>query len=76
MNTFPEIKLYGSERCHKTQYYIDFLNTEGLGFQFLDVEAHPKFADELRALYENGRLNYPTLTIGGKSSGTPRKKPW
>ena len=67
----PVIKLYGAERCHKTQYYRQFLERLGLDYRFLDVEANLDFAEELRNQYQNKRLNFPTLTIGQKKLRNP-----
>lgn len=66
-----EIKLYGTERCHKTQYYKAFLDQKGLDYSFLDVEANDHFAEELKGLYENRKLNFPTITIGEKKLRNP-----
>ena len=68
------IKLYGTERCHKTQYYTSFLHQKGLEFSFLDVEEHKDHAKELRGLYANGKLNFPTITIGEKKLRNPTDK--
>ncbi|OUR94560.1 NrdH-redoxin [Flavobacteriales bacterium 34_180_T64] len=73
-STEPTITLYGTERCHKTDYYKSFLIEKGLAFEFKDVELNQTFAKELRSLYENGRLNFPTLTIGGKRLRNPNDK--
>ena len=43
-----DIKLYGTERCHKTQYYKTLLRQKGFKFSFLDVEENYEFAEELR----------------------------
>ena len=67
----PEIKLYGTERCHKTKHYIGYLQNAGLGFTIIDVEESKENADELRALYENRKLNFPTITIGNKKLRNP-----
>lgn len=67
-----EIKLYGAARCHKTRYYQGLLREKGLNFVFLDVEENEAAADELRALYTTGRLNFPTLLIDGKKLRNPR----
>ena len=67
----PVIKLYGTFRCHKTQYYKAFLEKLGLEYQFLDVETNEDFAEELRGLYVNRRLNFPTVTIGQKKLRNP-----
>lgn len=69
-----EIKLYGAERCHKTQYYKAFLDKKSLNYSFLDVEANDTFAEELRRLYENRKLNFPTITIGNKKLRNPTDK--
>lgn len=72
MNT--EIKIYGAERCHKTQYYKAFLDKKGLDYSLLDVEANDKSTKELRGLYENRKLNFPTITIGNKKLRNPTDK--
>lgn len=69
-----KIKLYGADRCHKTQYYMQFLKNRKLTFDFLDVEKNEQFAQELRNLYENKRLNFPTITIGSKKLRNPSDK--
>jgi arsenate reductase-like glutaredoxin family protein len=66
--------LYGAERCHKTQYYKSLLETRNLDYAFLDVDQYEGFAQELRNLYENRRLNFPTITIGNKKLRNPSEK--
>ena len=66
-----EIKLYGTERCHKTQYYMQFLKEKQLDYKFLDVELNETHAEELRGFYENRKLNFPTITIGKKKLRNP-----
>lgn len=68
------IKLYGAERCHKTTYYKTFLKTRNLDYAFLDVEQYAENAEELRNLYENRKLNFPTITIGRKKLRNPSDK--
>nr|WP_243766018.1 glutathione S-transferase N-terminal domain-containing protein [Polaribacter cellanae] len=60
------MKLYGAERCHKTQHYKTFLKARSLDYAFLDVEQNLKNAKELRKLYANRKLNFPTITIDKK----------
>lgn len=74
MNIMPIIKLYGSETCHKTQYYKELLDKEGAVYQFLDVVQNETHAEALRNLYENRKLNFPTLTIGNKKLRNPKKE--
>ncbi len=66
-----EVKLYGAERCHKTQYYKTFLEARHINYVLLDVEINARYAEELRDLYTNRKLNFPTITIGGKKLRNP-----
>ncbi|MFD1160918.1 glutaredoxin family protein [Hwangdonia seohaensis] len=66
-----EIKLYGADRCHKTQHYKSFLESRGLDYKFLDVEENKAYAEALRNLYENRRLNFPTITLDEKKLRNP-----
>jgi len=68
------IKLFGTESCHKTQYYKTFLETRNLDYAFLDVKKNALFAEELRNLYENRKLNFPTITINDKKLRNPSDK--
>jgi len=68
------MKLYGTERCHKTRYYKNYFTTIGLLYDFLDVEQNELHAEELRKLYENRKLNFPTITIGEKTLRNPSDK--
>ncbi|WP_460218150.1 N-acetyltransferase [Psychroserpens sp. MEBiC05023] len=74
MKAIPTIKLYGASGCHKTRYYQIILDKIGLPYHFLDVEQHEEHAEELRNLYENGKLNFPTITIGKKKLRNPDKR--
>jgi len=74
MKDIPKIKLYGVSDCHKTQYYQLVLNEIQLPYEFLDVEANEDHAKELRGLYVNHKLNFPTITIGKKKLRNPRKE--
>lgn len=70
----PKIKLYGADGCHKTRYYQLLLAKRELAFEFLDVETNEDHAAELRSLYGNGKLNFPTITIGTKKLRNPTKE--
>ena len=72
MKTF--IKLYGAERYQKTPYYKIFLETRIIHYAFLDVEQNEINAEELRNLYENRKLNFPTISIGDKKLRNPSDK--
>ncbi len=72
--TKPNIKLFGADRCHKTKYYHTFLENQNLDYTFLDVEANEDAAEALRQLYENRKLNFPTITIGSKKLRNPSDK--
>ena len=68
------IKIYRTKRCHKTQYYISFFKTRNLNYAFLDVVQSEENAEELRNLYENKKLNFPTITINNKKLRNPSDK--
>ncbi len=74
MDKIPQIKLYGSNTCHKTHYYQRLLDETGLSYEFLDVVANEDHGEELRNLYENRKLNFPTITIGQKKLRNPFKE--
>ena len=66
-----DIQLYGAARCHKTQHYKDFFKEKNITFTFFDVEENEAYAEALRNLYENRRLNFPTIMIKGKKLRNP-----
>jgi arsenate reductase-like glutaredoxin family protein len=66
-----EIKLYGSEKCHKTNDYISVFKKNNLAFIFLDVIANECHAEELKSLYTTRKLNFPTIMIGDKRLRNP-----
>jgi glutaredoxin len=68
------VKLYGVNDCHKTSFYQKLLNAREIQYQFLDVRINNDFAEELRSLYENKKLNFPTITIGQKKLRNPKEK--
>jgi len=70
----PKIKLYGADGCHKTHYYQLILDKTDLPYKFLDVETNKGHAEELRGLYTNRKLNFPTITIGKKKLRNPSKE--
>ena len=74
MDALASIKLYGAARCHKTLYYQWSLDDMGLPYEFLDVEHDKANAEALRGLYANGKLNFPTITIGKKKLRNPKKE--
>jgi len=69
-----KIKLYCAERCHKTQYYKSFFENRNLNYSFYDIEENETHAEELRNLYTNRKLNFPTITIGLKKLRNPSEK--
>lgn len=70
----PTIKLFGTATCHKSNYYKVLLDKTTLPYQFLDVKQNQDYANELRDLYENRKLNFPTITIGKKKLRNPSEK--
>ena len=66
------VKLFGHKDCHKTMIYQSYLKEKGVPFVFLDVHENEAAADELRSLYQNGKLNFPTIMIGQKKLRNPK----
>lgn len=66
-----KIKLYGAARCHKTQHYQQYFQERNLDVEFLDVKENESYAEELRSLYTNRKLNFPTITINTKKLRNP-----
>jgi len=66
-----KIKLFGAARCHKTQYYQKYFKERNLDFEFLDVEEDESNAEELRSLYTNRKLNFPTIVLDNKKLRNP-----
>ena len=62
MNSELEVILYGTQRCHKTQYYKSFFDERNINYVLLDIEENPIYADRLRSLYKSGKLNFPTFS--------------
>ena len=57
-NPNPDIRLYGAERCHKTQFYMEFMHGMKGPYTFPDVEKKCGYARELSTLYKNGKRNF------------------
>jgi len=74
MNKNLDIKLYGTERCHKTKYYQLFLERNNIDYAFFDVENNENFAEDLRNLYASRKLNFPTFLVGDKKLRNPSDK--
>ncbi|WP_430411564.1 glutaredoxin family protein [Kordia sp.] len=72
MKNIPEIKLYGTASCHKTIHYKELLAATEFPYQYLDVNENKTHAEELRKLYQNRKLNFPTITIGTKKLRNPK----
>ena len=69
-----DIKIYGSTSCHKCLYYKNYLSDREIPFTFFDVIGNKHHAQELKNLYETGKLNFPTLVINGKKLRNPSDK--
>tara|TARA_B100000809_G_C15137276_1_gene531230 strand:- start:1992 stop:2246 length:255 start_codon:yes stop_codon:yes gene_type:complete len=66
-----EVVLYGSNACHKTKYYMDYLSKIKIEYVFYDVIKDIDSAADLRRLYETDKLNFPTILIGDKKLRNP-----
>lgn len=71
MKRQANITIYGTARCHKSQFYIRYFEQLGIPFVFLDVEEDEVYERELRSLYDSGKLNFPTIIIKDKKLRNP-----
>ena len=63
-------KLYGAEWCPKTSGIRNYLQSQWVDFEYLDVENDEEAAEELKAMYE-GKLKFPTLVFGDQKMKNP-----
>ena len=68
------VRVYGTKRCHKSRFYEDALAEREVDYCLRDVEADPDAAEELKLLFPNGALNFPTLLIQGKRVRNPSER--
>lgn len=66
------VRVYGAKRCHKSRFYEEALANHSVAYVLRDVETDDEAARELRLLYPNGALKFPTLLINGKRVRNPR----
>lgn len=52
-------------------HYQSFLETHSLDYLFLDVEKNANNAEDLRNLYLNKKLNFPTIVLNTKKLRNP-----
>ncbi len=65
------VRVYGAKRCHKSRLYENALTERGVPHILRDVEEDDEAARELRLLYPDGALKFPTLLIKGKRVRNP-----
>ena len=61
--TDKKLKLYGTNWCTKSANLRNYLQSEWVEFEDLNVETQPEADKAVRALYD-GKLKFPTLTYG------------
>ena len=65
------VRVFGARRCHKSRFYEDALCDRGVAYILRDVEEDEDATAELRLLYADGGLKFPTLLIRGKRVRNP-----
>lgn len=68
------ITLFGTSDCHKTNYYKAYFESKNINYAFKDVLKQVHFARELRNLYSNRNLHFPTILINDKRLRNPNEK--
>jgi len=66
-----DIKLYGADWCAKTALLRNYLQSEWIDFEYFNVELDETAAERVRSFYE-GKLKFPTLTIGEQHYKNPK----
>lgn len=65
-----KIKLYGTGWCPKSAHLRNYLQSNWIEFEDLNVETQEQAEAEVRALY-NGELKFPTLVYGDQHMKNP-----
>lgn len=69
----PNILMYGSLSCPDTVRAREFLDREGVPFEFKDVDASPEFNDYIADL-NGGKRVIPTLRIDNETFVNPSEE--
>ncbi|MEO2053103.1 MAG: hypothetical protein ABGX00_15210 [Allomuricauda sp.] len=64
------ILLYGTESCHKTQLYKNWLGENNVPFLFKDI-SDEEVGNKLSELYDGKAKHFPTLVVGNKRLRNP-----
>lgn len=70
MSDKKKIKLYGTAWCPKSANLRNYLQSEWIEFEDLNVETQSEAEAEVRAFYD-GELKFPTLSIDGQHIKNP-----
>ncbi|PHR91771.1 MAG: hypothetical protein COA69_11350 [Robiginitomaculum sp.] len=64
-------ELFGTDRCHDTQFYKAALDVRGVRYVYHNVDTDVHASDVLRKLYTPEALLFPTVVIGHKRLWAP-----
>jgi len=65
------ITLFGTEDCHKTQFYSSWFSENHIPFTFLDIHKDKTASLWLSSLYTTRKKHFPTILIGSKRLRNP-----
>ncbi len=65
-----KIKLYGTAWCPKSAHLRNYLQSQWIEFEDLNVETQEEAEQEVRGFYD-GELKFPTLSVDGKHIKNP-----
>ncbi len=63
LKQMDKLKLFGADWCPKTALIRNFLQSEWVDFEYLNVEENDDAKEELMKFYD-GKVKFPTLSYG------------
>jgi glutaredoxin len=66
----PNVTVYGSKRCPDTERAVHWLATEGIPYEFKDVDETPEYNDFIAGL-NGGKRVMPTIRVNNETMFNP-----
>jgi mycoredoxin len=63
--------VYGADWCGLTRGFRNYLETLGIDYHYLNVEANAFAAEAVRAM-NGGKLKFPMVVVGGQAMKNPK----
>ncbi len=63
-------KLYGADWCPKTSGFRNYLQSEWIEFEFLDIDKDEKAMEEVKQM-NGGKVKFPMVVVGDDKMKNP-----